>query len=108
MIQTAKIVLTATLLALMATGCDVDKNHPKYDQLRFDQLQKTRCVDMATLLSAEFVNAEPEDYDKALKRCEDMKTLNFDEYKRLSDNARATGKWDIYQLYPEKREPQKQ
>lgn len=105
MMQTGKIVLTSAVLALMAAGCDVDKNHPKYDQLRYEQLQKARCVDMATVLASDFVTAEPENYDKALKRCEDMKSLSFDEYKRLSDHARATGKWDVYQLYPDKNKP---
>jgi uncharacterized protein YutE (UPF0331/DUF86 family) len=108
MMQSRKIALTTTLLAVMATGCDVDKNHPKYDQLRYEELQKTRCVDMATMLSSSFVTTEPENYDKALKRCEDMKSLSFEEYKRLADHARASGKWDVYQLYPEKNQPKSQ
>ncbi len=96
----AKVAVVG-LLVLITAGCDIDKDAPKYDELRYEQLQKTRCVDMATLLSASFVNAEPEDYDKSLKRCEDMKALSFEEYKRLSDHARATGSWDIYELYPQ-------
>lgn len=108
MMQTAKIAMTAAMLAAMATGCDVDKDHPKYDELRYEQLKKTRCVDMATILSSDFVTADPEDYDKSLKRCEDMKSLSFEEYKRLADHARAAGKWDIYQLYPEKLTSEKQ
>lgn len=106
--QMMKMVMVTSLLFIVATGCDVDKNHQKYDQLRYEQLQKARCVDMATLLSASFVNAEPEDYDKALKRCEDMKLLSFDAYKQLSDHARATGSWDIYELFPEGVEVKKQ
>lgn len=109
MMQSKKIILGAAVMttAVMA-GCGVDKNHPKYDQVRYDELQKTRCIDMATMLSSDFVNAEPENYDQALKRCEDMKTLSFEEYKRLADHARSTGKWDIYQLYPEKNIQNKQ
>ena len=94
-------VIVAGLLVLVMAGCDVDKDAPKYDELRYEQLQKTRCVDMATLLSASFVNAEPEDYDKSLKRCEDMKQLSFEQYKRLADQARSTGSWDVYTLYPQ-------
>ena len=108
MMQSRKIALITTLLAVVATGCGVDKNHPKYDQLRYEELQKTRCVDMATMLSSAFVTTEPENYDKALKRCEAMKSLSFEEYKRLAEHARATGKWDIYRLYPEKIQSDKQ
>lgn len=102
MMQRPMFVLSAALLTMMAIGCDVDRNHPKYDELRYEQLQKTRCVDMATVLASEFAIAKPENYDKALKRCEDMKTLSFAEYKRLADHGRKTGKWDVYQVYPEK------
>lgn len=94
--------ITATLLAATLAGCGVDRDNPKYDELRYEQLQKARCVDMATILSSDFVNAEPENYDGSLKRCEDMKSLTFEEYQRLADHARATGSWDIYQVFPEK------
>ncbi len=98
--QSVKVIMAGLLVSAMA-GCDIDKDAPKYDELRYEQLQKTRCVDMATMLSASFVNADPEDYDKSLKRCEDMKALSFEEYKRLSEHARATGSWDLYQLFPQ-------
>jgi hypothetical protein len=98
--QISKIVI---LLALLMAGCGVDKNHPKYDERRYKELQKSRCVDMATVLSSEFITAEPENYDKALKRCEDMKALTFEQYKRLSDHGRQTGVWDVYQVFPEKK-----
>ncbi len=102
MMQKSKITIAA-LFTVLAAGCGVDKDDPKYDQLRYEQLAKTRCVDMAALLSSEFVNADPEDYENSLKRCEDMKSLSFEEYKKLADYSRANGTWDIYQLYPEKR-----
>lgn len=101
--QSTKVGLVVAMTAVVVSGCGIDKNSPKYDQLRYEQLQKTRCVDMATVLSSEFVTKEPENYDAALKRCEDMRTLTFDEYRRLADHARATGSWDIYKLYPEKK-----
>jgi len=87
---------------LLAGGCGVDKHHAKYDQLRYDELQKARCNEMASFLSTPLISDEPEEYDAALKRCQDMKALSFDEYKRLAEHGRETGNWDVYQLYPDK------
>ncbi len=95
-------VCIGTLLLTGLSGCDIDKNHPKYDELRYEQLQKARCGEMASVLAAPFFMDEPEDFDVARKRCEDTKTLSFDEYKRLADYGRTTGAWDLYAIFPEK------
>ena len=104
--MSAKVVWgTGVLLsALMVGGCGVDKNDPKYDELRYSELQDARCNEMATVLSSPAIAETPEEYDTAFKRCEDMKSLTFDEYKRLADHGRETGRWDVYELYPEKQQ----
>ena len=86
----------------LLTACGVDKNHPKYDQLRYDELQKANCHDMAAVLSTPVLMDKPEDFDTALKRCLDTQSLSFEEYKALADYGRETGNWDIYAVYPEK------
>lgn len=96
-----KSALTITMIGLLA-ACGVDKNHPKYDQLRYDELQKASCHDMASVLSAPVLMDKPEDFDTALKRCQDTQSLSFEEYKAFADHGRATGSWDIYEVYPEK------
>lgn len=96
-----KSVLTITMIGLLA-ACGVDKNHPKYDQLRYDELQKANCHDMASVLSAPVLMDKPEDFDTALKRCQDTQSLSFEEYKAFADHGRDTGNWDIYEVYPEK------
>ncbi|MFC1749628.1 hypothetical protein ACFL2V_12570 [Pseudomonadota bacterium] len=102
--MTAKVAWGVVLLGavLLGSGCGVDKNAAKYDQLRYDELQEARCDEMASFLSAPMITDDPEDYDTALKRCEDMKSLTLEEYKRLANHGRETGSWDIYEVYPEK------
>lgn len=100
--MTRRITLAAVVAGLLA-GCGVDKEHPKYDQRRYDELQKANCHEMATVLSASFLMETPEDFDVALKRCQDTKSLSFEEYQALADYGRKTGEWDIYAVYPEKR-----
>ena len=97
-----RIVLSSLLLCSLA-ACDVDKNHPKYDQLRYDELQKTSCNEMASVLSAASLMEKPEEFEVALKRCQDTQSLSFEEYKALADHGRETGSWDLYEVYPEKR-----
>lgn len=96
-----KILLMIVLLGFIS-ACGVDKNHPKYDELRYEQLQKANCHDMASVLSADFLMETPEDFDAAFKRCEDTKSLSFEEYKAFAEQGRASGNWDIYEMYPEK------
>lgn len=98
----ARTLLLAVAVGL-GSGCGVDKNHPKYDQLRYDELQKANCHEMASVLSSEALMEAPEDFDQALKRCQDTKGLSFEEYKALAEYGRETGEWDIYAVYPEKR-----
>ncbi len=92
------------LSGLALFGCSVDKNAEKYDELRYEQLQKARCDEMASFLSTPLISEEPEEYDSALKRCQDMKTLTFEEYKKLADHGRVSGNWDIYEVFPEKQQ----
>ncbi len=99
--MTYKTFSLVVLLAALA-GCGVDRNHPKYDQLRYDQMQKANCVEIASVLSAKAIMDKPEDYDAALKRCQDNKVMTFDEYKVFADHGRETGVWDVYLVFPEK------
>ncbi len=96
-----KSFLIVMLLGLLS-ACGVDKNHPKYDELRYNELQKANCNDMASVLSAPMLMETPEDFDTAFKRCQDTKSLSFEEYKALADHGRASGNWDLYAVYPEK------
>jgi len=99
--MTYKSVSVIALFVMLA-GCGVDRNHPKYDQLRYDQMQKANCVEIASVLSAKAIMDKPEDYDTALKRCQDNKIMTFEEYKLFADHGRATGVWDVYAVFPEK------
>ena len=96
-----KTVPVVALLAMLS-GCGVDRNAPKYDQLRFDQMQKANCVEIASVLSAKAIMDKPEDYDASLKRCQDNKIMTFEEYKIFADHGRETGVWDVYEIFPEK------
>jgi hypothetical protein len=88
---------------VLLSACGVDKEHPKYDQRRYDELQRANCHDMASVLSSRLLMETPEEFDTALKRCQDTKSLSFEEYQALADYGRETGEWDIYAVYPEKR-----
>ena len=96
--KTLALIFVLTMFA----GCGVERNDPKYDQLRYDQMQKANCGEIASVLSAEAIMDEPADYDVALKRCQDNKVLSFEEYKVLADHGRETGVWDVYVVFPEK------
>jgi hypothetical protein len=98
-------LVKATLFALViaVVGCGVDRNAAKYDERRYKELQKASCVEMASLLSSTLITAKPENYDQAMKRCQDLKALSYDEYVRYADAARLSGDWDIYQHFPEKK-----
>lgn len=98
----AKNSLPLIALLVVLQACGVDRDAPEYDQLRYNELQKTRCSEMATILSRPLMSKETEDYDGALARCEAMKSLTFEEYTLLADHARATGKWDVYGVFPDK------
>ena len=97
-----KRILVLTLCSAVLPACGIDRDAPEYDQLRYEQLRKTRCHEMAAVLSKPLVSRETEDYDTTLKRCEAMKSLDFEEYKVLADHARQTGVWDVYGVFPEK------
>jgi len=99
--MTYKFVPVIALLALLA-ACGVDRNDPKYDQLRYEQMQKANCAEIASVVSAKVIMEQPGDYDAALKRCQDNKILSFEEYKIFADYGRETGVWDVYVLFPEK------
>ncbi|MBI3771201.1 MAG: hypothetical protein HY272_00640 [Gammaproteobacteria bacterium] len=95
----------ATLFALLiaVAGCGVDRNAAKYDERRYKELQRASCTEMASLLSSTLIAEKPENYGQAMKRCQDLKTLTYEEYVRYADAARASGNWDIYQHFPGKR-----
>ncbi len=94
--------LVLLLVSMTAAACTVDRENPKYDELRYDELQKARCSEIATVLSKPLLSEETEDYDLNLKRCQDMKTLSLEEYKVLADYARQHGVWDLYAVFPDK------
>lgn len=96
----AYLLLPACLLVL--NGCTVDKENPKYDERRYTELQKARCGEIATVISKPLLTEVGGDYDLSMKRCVDMKTLSFEEYKLLADYARANGVWDLYAVFPDK------
>ncbi len=91
-------------LVVSTVGCGVDKNSAEYDDRRYKELQKADCEEMAYLLAKPLLVEEPQDYDDVVERCNDLKSLSFEEYGRLSDHARSTGSWDLYELFPEKRD----
>ena len=93
----------AGMIALQLIGCGVDKNSAEYDQRRYDELQRANCNEMASVLSAPFVMETPEEFDAAYKRCQDLKSLTFEQYMVLAEHGRQTGVWDVYAVYPEKR-----
>lgn len=96
-----KVMLFA--LVLTVAGCGVDRNAAKYDERRYKELQRANCVDMASLLSSTLIAEKPENYDQAMKRCQDLKALSYEDYLRYANAARASGNWDIYRHFPEKR-----
>jgi hypothetical protein len=96
-----RIILPLLLCALAA--CGVDRNAAEYDQLRYDEMQKANCDEAAHMVSSKALMDKPQNYDDAFKRCQDTKSLSFEEYKALADYGRRTGSWDIYAVYPEKR-----
>jgi len=96
-------VVFCTAAAILFTGCGVDKNSAEYDERRYKELQKSHCAEMASLLALPLLTDNPQDENVVMKRCEVLKSLSFEEYKRLSDYARETGSWDVYEFYPEKR-----
>lgn len=95
-----KVTLFTLVIAVM--GCGVDRNAAKYDERRYKELQRANCVEMASLLSSTLIAEKPENYDQAMKRCQDLKTLTYKEYVQYADAARASGNWDIYHHFPEK------
>ncbi len=97
-------LIVATVIVGSA-GCGVERNSAEYDERRYKELQKANCEEMAYLLAKPLLVEEPQDYDKVVKRCHDLKSLSFEEYGRLSDHARSTGSWDIYELFPNKQTP---
>jgi hypothetical protein len=85
----------ASLLAgILLTACGFDPTDEKYDRVRYDELRKTDCREMASLGAKRFIAGKSgETYESILARCEKMKALSFDEYRTGSKQARETGKW---------------
>lgn len=88
---------------LLVWGCGVDRNAAKYDERRYQELQRANCTEMASVLSSKLIAKTPENYDQAMKRCQDLKSLSYEEYIRYAEASRKSGNWDLYATYPEKR-----
>ena len=106
--NTIRYPLLITLAAIGLIGCGVDRDSAEYDERRYKELQKSNCDEMAALLAKPLLTEKPQDYDSVVKRCKDLKSLTPKEYKRLSQHARDTGSWDIYEVFPEKRQVESQ
>lgn len=90
------IVSGVLLAAIAATAaCRVDQDAARYDRLRYEELQKANCAEMAAVLSKPLIDKEPEDYDAVLERCRRLKTLSFEQYADVAENARRTGSWEL-------------
>ncbi len=93
----------AVAIAAAGTGCGVDRNAAEYDERRYKELQKSHCSEMASLLAKPLLTEEPQEFDDVVARCEALKSLTFEQYKRFAEHGRATGNWDVYAVYPELR-----
>ena len=84
--------LTASLLA----GCGFDPASPEYDETRYKELQRTDCDTIASVGSSKLISKEGKDENEIRERCEKMKALTLDEYKRAANYARNNnGIWDL-------------
>lgn len=82
---------TAALL-----GCGFDPTSAEYDRLRYDELQKVDCANMANLGVRRIFKSKDstETYDTILQRCRHMQAMSFDDYRAASQKAREEGKFE--------------
>lgn len=79
----------------ITSACGFNQNDAKYDQLRYEKLQESNCEELAKIASAPFVVKKPEKYEVLLARCQRLKALSFEDYKRVAEHARTAGEWDV-------------
>ncbi len=83
------------LVALLVAGCGFDPTSAEYDQVRYEQLQKTNCEQMASFASTKLASDNPQSYEDVLDRCQKMQALNFEEYRIAAQRARESGEWEL-------------
>jgi hypothetical protein len=107
--NTRRICVRAALLpgiivaGIQLAACDFNPASEEYDQVRYEELQKTNCNDIASFAATSLMGKKPEDEDEILERCRKMKALTFTEYKLAAQHARETGEWDLDKTFPDKR-----
>ena len=83
-------------VAVVVPGCGFDPMAEKYDRVRYEELQKTDCANMAALAASRFVvKDETPDPEAYRANCERLQALTFEQYQRVAQNARDTGVWDV-------------
>lgn len=96
------IFASISLICLVLSGCGFDPASPEYDELRYKELQKSNCDQIASVGSSKLISKEGKDKDEIRERCEKMKSLTLDQYKRAAEHARSNdGIWDLDNI-PEK------
>ncbi len=93
-------LITTALLIAPLTGCGFDPSSAKHDETRYKELQRADCNQMASLGSNHIISKIPKDKQEILTRCEKMKKLTLEEYKRASQHARDHGEWDLDNIPP--------
>lgn len=88
-------IISAIAIAPLLAHCGFEPTSAEYDQLRYDQLQKADCPQIAKLGSKELIVERPDEYTEVLARCEQMQALSFEDYQRASSYAREHGEWDV-------------
>ena len=88
---------------LVLSGCGFDPASPEYDETRYKELQKSNCEQIASVGASKLISKEGKDEDEIKARCEKMKSLTLEQYKRAAEYARnnAQGLWDLDNI-PEK------
>lgn len=81
--------------ALPSAGCGFDPTAPEHDRVRYDELQKADCDQMAQLGSKELIVDKPDDYAVVLERCKQMQALTFEQYQAAAEYARSHGEWNL-------------
>lgn len=89
-------LLALTTATLLVVGCGFDPTSAEYDRLRYDELQKVDCANMANLGMRRIFKSKDsnETYDSILQRCRHMQAMSFDDYRAASQKAREEGKFE--------------
>jgi hypothetical protein len=82
--------------AIALTACGFDPSSAEFDERRYNELQKADCQQMSSVGSSKLISKEGKDKGEILARCEKMKSLSLEEYKRAAEYARNNdGVWDF-------------